>query len=121
MTAATLASSAGWTARSSQRSWLRLVVLAVVVLNLLDAVLTLVWVNLGVAEEANVLLARVLDRSAVAFMLVKMGLVSAGLAMLWSHRQHKLASIGLVGCFFTYNALLGYHLWIAAVAVERLA
>lgn len=101
-------------------SGMRLVVLAVVLLNLLDAVFTLVWVNLGVAEEANALLAHVLDQSAVAFVVVKMGLVSSGLALLWSQRQHKLATGGLVIAFVTYIGLLLYHFYVAAVAVEYL-
>ncbi len=97
---------------------LRVVVVALVILNLLDAVFTLTWVQLGVATEANVLLADVLDASAVAFMVVKLGLVSLGVELLWRQRRRRLAVVGLLLCFVTYNALLVYHLGIAAVAVQ---
>jgi hypothetical protein len=97
---------------------LRLLVVALVILNLLDAVFTLTWVQLGVATEANVLLSHVLDASAVAFMLVKLGLVSLGVELLWRHRHRRLAVIGLVVCFVAYNALLLYHLQIAALTVK---
>jgi hypothetical protein len=97
---------------------LRVVVVALVILNLLDAVFTLTWVQLGVATEANVLLEGVLDGSAVAFMLVKLGLVSLGVELLWRQRRRPLAVVGLVLCFATYNALLVYHLGIAALTVQ---
>jgi hypothetical protein len=97
---------------------LRWLVFALVILNLLDAVFTLTWVQLGVATEANVLLSHVLDASAVAFMLVKLGLVSLGVELLWRHRRRRLAVVGLVICFVVYNALLLYHLQIAALTVQ---
>ena len=99
-------------------SVLRMVVVAVVLLNLLDAVFTLLWVQLGVATEANVLLCGVLDSSAVGFMLVKLGLVSLGVTLLWRQRQRRLAVAGLVVCFAAYNVLLVYHLGIAALTIE---
>ena len=94
-----------------------MVVLAVVVLNLLDAVFTLWWVELGIATEANVLLCGILDSSAVAFMAVKLALVSLGVLLLWRERERRLAVIGLVVCMAAYNALLIYHLGIVAVTV----
>ena len=97
---------------------LRVLVVALVILNLLDAVFTLTWVQLGVATEANVLLAGVLDTSAVGFMLVKIGLVSLGVELLWRQRRRPLAVVGLVVCFVAYNTLLVYHLGIVALAVE---
>jgi hypothetical protein len=97
---------------------LRVVVVSLVILNLLDAVFTLTWVSLGVATEANLLLSGVLDWSAVAFMLVKVGLVSLGVELLWRQRRRPLAVAGLVLCFVAYNALLVYHLGIVALAVE---
>jgi hypothetical protein len=97
---------------------LRVVVVALVILNLLDAVFTLTWVQLGVATEANVLLSHVLDASAVAFVLVKIGLVSLGVELLWRQRRRPLAVLGLVICFLAYNVLLVYHLGIAAMAID---
>ena len=98
---------------------LSLVVQAVVVLNLLDAVLTLFWVNTGIATEANVLLAELVESNAVLFMAVKLALVSAGMWLLWRHRERPLAVFGMLLAFLTYNTLLLYHLRIAVFAVEN--
>lgn len=97
---------------------LRLVVVALVLLNLLDAVFTLAWVEWGVAEEANLLLEDILSRSAVAFVVVKMSLVSLGVLLLWRLREQKLAVFGLGLSLLAYNALLLYHFSIVAAAVE---
>ena len=94
-------------------------VVGVVLLNLLDAVLTLVWVHTGVAEEGNLLLAQILEQSSVGFMLVKMGLVSFGVLLLWNQRERLLARAGFAVALFAYSSLLVYHLAIAAAVLER--
>jgi hypothetical protein len=99
-------------------SLLRVMVVAVLVLNLLDAVLTLVWVHAGIAEEANLLLAHVLEHSSVGFMMVKMGLVSLGVLLLWQQRERLLARAGFAIALFAYGFLLVYHLAIAAATLE---
>ena len=124
MSAAVLAPSGVWSIPAvprPDRRWRALswVVQAVVVLNLLDAVLTLVWVNTGVAVEANALLSDSVETNAVAFMAVKLSLVSLGVLLLWRQRERKLAVAGLVIAFVAYNSLLLYHLGIAALVVER--
>ena len=100
-------------------SLLRVIVLAILLLNLLDAVLTLVWVHAGIAEEANLLLAHVLEKSSVGFVLVKMSLVSLGLILLWQQRSRLLARAGFAVALFAYSALFVYHLAIAAAAMEQ--
>ena len=97
--------------------WLRTIVVAVIVLNLFDAVLTLIWVQLGVATEANLLLEGVLSRSAVLFMLVKMSLVSLGVGLLWRQRARPLAIFGIALVFCAYATLLVHHMRVALVAV----
>ncbi|MEM6995635.1 MAG: DUF5658 family protein [Myxococcota bacterium] len=97
--------------------WLRAIVFAVLVLNLADAVLTLLWVQLGVATEANLLLEGVLARSAVLFMVVKLSLVSLGLGLLWRQRARPLAVFGIALVFCAYATLLVHHLRVAAHAV----
>jgi len=109
---------AGHPRRQHPVSALRLVVVALLLLNLLDAVFTLVWIEAGIAEEANLLLEGILSRSAVGFMLVKMALVSLGVALLWRHRDRRLAVAGLSTACLAYNTLLIYHLGIAVAAVE---
>ncbi len=97
--------------------WLRSIVTAVLLLNLADAVLTLVWVQIGVATEANLLLSGILDRSAVLFMVVKLSLVSLGVGLLWRQRARPLAVFGISLVFCAYATLLVHHLRVAAVAV----
>ncbi len=104
--------------RRESVSILRVVVVALVVLNLLDAVFTLVWVEAGIAKEANLLLEGILSQSAIGFMLVKMALVSLGVLLLWRHRDRRLAVAGLGVACFAYSSLLVYHLGIAVAAVE---
>jgi len=102
--------------------WLRTAVLLVLVLNLADAVFTMLWVETGIATEANVLLRDLIERSAVSFAAAKIGLVSLGVLLLWRQRQRPLASFGIALCCIAYNGLFAYHLGIAALAVEgRLA
>jgi hypothetical protein len=99
--------------------WLRLAAIAVLLLNLADAVFTLVWVHTGVATEANVLLTDLVEREAVTFALVKMALVSFGVLLLWRHRQRPLATFGIALVCVAYQGLFAYHLGIAALAVRH--
>ena len=90
--------------------WLYGIVKAVLVLNLLDAVLTLLWVRSGVAVEANALLADLANDHAIRFVLVKLGLVSLGSLFLWRQRRHPLAVIAIFGAFLVYYLVLLHHL-----------
>lgn len=89
----------------------------VVVLNLLDAMFTLVYTHAGLASESNPLMDHVLAASPVLFMVAKLGLVSLGVLLLWRLRSHRAARFGLVATGAAYVVLLGYHL----SAVDRLA
>jgi hypothetical protein len=90
------------------------------VLNLLDGVLTLIWVRTGIAVEANPLLADLVQANGMAFMAVKLAFVSACVLVLWRLRTRKLAVAGLVLSFGVYSTLFLYHLGIAALAVQGL-
>jgi hypothetical protein len=46
-------------------------------------------------------------------MLVKLSLVSLGLALLWRHRSHGLAVGGVLVCFAAYSVLFLVHVHIA--------
>jgi hypothetical protein len=96
--------------------WLRIAVIAVLLLNLADAVFTLLWVHTGIAIEANALLSDLVERKAVTFALVKMALVSFGVLLLWRHRERPLATFGIGLTCFAYHGLFAYHLGIAALA-----
>jgi hypothetical protein len=90
--------------------WLRILVVAIIVLNILDAIFTLFWVNAGMAREANVLLRHLVHNHPVLFVIIKFTLVLAGTYVLWKYRYNKYAVLGMFGVFIIYYALLLHHL-----------
>jgi hypothetical protein len=89
---------------------LRVAAAVVLVLNLLDAIFTIGWVQLGAAEEANPLMAGPLANGPLLFMLVKLSLVSLCVALLWRLRVHRSAIAGMYATAGVYTVLLAYHL-----------
>lgn len=101
---------------SLTQGWLLVPGAMVVILNLLDAIFTLIYTRSGLATESNPLMDQVLGHSPVLFMISKLALVSFGVLLLWRLRHHRSARFGLVATSTAYVVLLGYHL----SAVERL-
>ena len=95
--------------------WLANVTKWVLVLNVLDGVLTILWIQLGLAEEANPLLRPVLRHSAIAFIVLKLGAVSSGTMFLWRRRCHPMAAAAIVGSFLAYSLVFLLHLGRIAV------
>jgi len=102
---------------TAEPAWLRRILSATLVFNLVDAVLTLWLVTVGAAEEANPLMAAALQTSPLLFMVLKMGIVSGGVLYLWSHRGRRLAHMGGLAVFFVYMAVMAWHVQ----SVEALA
>lgn len=98
--------------------WLLGLVKVVLLLNLLDAIFTLFWVEAGLAVEANVLLQTAVEEHPVAFVMIKISLVSLGSLLLWKRRQHALAVVGLFVIFLVYYYLLLYHLRFASFIIR---
>jgi len=104
-----------------QETWLKGMIAGIAVLNVLDGVLTLVWIYSGKAIEGNPLLADLVNTHPLAFMLAKLALVTLGLVLLWRLRQHPVAVITIFLAFLAYYLLLLYHLRAMNVGVlERL-
>ncbi len=82
----------------------------IIVLNLLDAMFTLIYTRSGLATEGNPLMDRVLAASPVLFMVAKLALVSFGVLLLYRLRHRRSARIGLLASSCAYMLLLGYHL-----------
>ena len=93
-----------------QFGWLTGIVKAVLVLNLLDALFTLVWVRWGYAREANDLIADLANQNALLFVIVKLSLVSLGSWLLWNRRHHAAAVIAIFISFVAYYLILLVHL-----------
>jgi len=99
--------------------WLRGIIKAVLVLNLLDAVFTLIWVRAGLATEANALLRTLVEDHAVLFVVTKLGLVSLGSWALWNRRDHPFAVVAIFVAFLAYYLILLYHLQYSSLLVRN--
>jgi Domain of unknown function (DUF5658) len=93
-----------------RQRWLSRIACAVVICNVVDAVFTIVYTDLGLAREANPLLEPALADSPLRFMLIKLGLVSMGVALLWRLRHRRTAAAGLIASGAAYSWLILYHL-----------
>lgn len=85
-------------------------------LNLLDALLTIVWVRSGVATEGNQMMAALLDVGNGPFLGVKViiGLIAAFVLYRWGSRP--LARYGLAIALAVYIGLMGVHLFTGLAA-----
>jgi hypothetical protein len=90
-------------------------------LNLLDAVLTIVWVRTGVAPEGNQIMASLMEESDLAFLGVKilMGSIAAVVLLRWGNR--KLARYGVAVALVVYVSVMGIHLLTFLTALDQAA
>lgn len=93
-----------------RRRWLHRIAMGVVIANVVDAIFTIVYTDLGLAREANPLLEPALTGSPLLFMAIKLALVSMGVALLWRLRHRRTAAAGLVASAAAYAWLIFYHL-----------
>ena len=97
--------------------WLYGIAKWVLVLNLLDGVFTLIWVEHFHAREMNLLMSDLVHTNALSFMLVKLTLVSLGILFLWRQRSNALAVISLFVAFFSYYVILLVHLQYSSIVL----
>jgi hypothetical protein len=83
---------------------------AVVVLNLADAVFTLLYVHTGLAREGNPMMASALGGGSVIFMITKLALVSLGVLLLVRLWPRRAAAAGMFAAVTVYATLFVYHL-----------
>ena len=102
----------------AQFQWVCGIIRAILILNLLDAILTMLWVHTGLAQEANPLLKPIVYHHALLFITVKVALGSFGTWLLWQYRHRALAVIGTFSVFIAYYAVFLHHLRFACF-VER--
>jgi hypothetical protein len=100
--------------------WLHGIVKAVLVLNLLDATFTLLWVRSGLAREDNLMIDRLLARNPVGFVALKVALVGMGSWLLWQWRNRASAVVAIFIAFMAYYMVLLYHVRYAATIVRNL-
>ena len=90
-------------------------------LNLLDAILTIIWVRTGVAPEGNEFMAYLLEMGNLPFLGAKiaMGTFAAVVLLRWGNR--KLARYGVSVALAVYISVMGIHLLTYLTAVGYLA
>src|SRR3982751_6212270 len=86
-------------------------------LNLLDALLTIVWVRNGIASEGNQILAPLLETGDYTFLAVKLaiGTVAALVLLRWSNLS--VARYGLTAALVVYVGLMGVHIFTGLSAL----
>ena len=94
---------------------------ALIIMNLIDAVFTLGFVELGAATEANPIMEILLSSGPVLFVIGKMGLVSLGVVLLWRFRHVKAALVGLITTTGVYSVLCAYHFTSAKMVYDHLS
>ena len=85
------------------------------VLNVFDAVLTLIWVETGIAYEANPLMAGPLEGSPLGFMVIKMTLVALSIGLIWRLRERRAARTAMIPVALLYAFVAGGHVGYALV------
>ena len=98
-----------WIGSEKQFKLLHLMLKATIIMNMLDGIFTLYWVNSGMATEANPLLAEVVYNPLV-FLGIKWSLVGLGSLLLWKRHKTPLAVVGIGLMFTLYYAIVAYHL-----------
>lgn len=87
---------------------------ALLLLNLLDGLFTLLFLQLAVAEELNPVMRLAYEDSPLAFMALKLGIVHFGVYVLCLHREVRLARLALGVGLLLYAAIVAYHLAFVA-------
>ena len=80
------------------------------VLNLVDGLFTLTFLQLEVAEELNPLMRVAYEHSPLAFMAVKVTIVSLGLTLLCLHRSMRISQRAIQAGAGLYAVIDVYHL-----------
>ncbi len=109
-----------WVGNPTHFRWLAGIVRTVIVLNLCDAVLTLLWVEAGFAREANPLIREIVENHPLLFVVVKLGVVMLSTLLLWRLRARPLAVVGIFSAFLVYYWILVYHLSFASFLLGQL-
>ncbi|MGI8813101.1 MAG: DUF5658 family protein [Pyrinomonadaceae bacterium] len=78
-------------------------------LNLLDALLTIVWVRNGVASEGNTLMARLLETGDFAFLAAKIGIGIAAAVVLLKWGDLPIAKYAVGVALAIYIGLMCVH------------
>lgn len=80
-------------------------------LNVLDGLLTLTWMNMQVAEEANPLMAYLIDASPSLFLFTKILAVSLSCLILWYYRSCFVTRYIAFFAMLLYTGIIFFHVY----------
>lgn len=87
---------------------------ALLVFNLIDAVMTAIWVSAGIVGEGNPVMAAAIDLGYGVFVLGKVALVGLGCLGLYRMRDSALARFAVIPAVLLYCFVIGNHIGISA-------
>jgi hypothetical protein len=102
------------------KQWLLRFASAIVILNLADALFTILYTTSGLAREGNPFMETVLTAGPVLFVLTKVMLVTVAVLFLWRYRHRSSVVLGLLGSTAVYVVVIGYHLSAVPLLINRL-
>jgi len=79
-------------------------------MNIVDALLTIYWVESGIATEANGLMDAFLAQGIMPFLFVKLGMGTFTAVVLLIGSNYKLARVGVTIALCVYSFTMGVHL-----------
>lgn len=88
-------------------------------LNLLDALLTLIWVKNGLAKEGNGLMAHVLALGETPFLFVKIAVGFLAVLVFYNWSYMRITRIGLSLALGVYFLLMGVHVLTGFAAIAQ--
>lgn len=88
--------------------------IAILLLNLLDALFTLAFLQFDLAEEANPLMNLAYRNSPLGFLLLKLAMVQVGVLILHHNRHVRVAQHALNAVAAVYVGIVSYHLAFVA-------
>lgn len=106
-------------ASTQQSSWFKSILIGILILNILDAAFTSGWIHYRLTEEANPLMAYLLEYGIFHFIFVKMLLALLGCLLLWRLKGNWMAFIGSLLCGLVYIVILICHLTMLTMLVTR--
>lgn len=88
----------------------------IIILSLFDMLMTLIWVNAGLATEANPIMDYVLSKGNMVFATTKLGLTLGSVWLLHKFRKNILAKFMVPFISMAYLSIAVYHLvWLLRI------
>lgn len=88
------------------------ILMGIIILNLFDGIFTTYWIETNKATEANPFMAELINYP-IAFMVIKLTLVSLGISFLWLQRNKRFRFVlsSSILIFTIFIGILCYHIY----------